>query len=407
MFDSLTDLIEKIYLGEDSTIEFNRELPHRESLGDEIAAFANANGGVILIGVDDDSEIIGIDRQNLDSTEKTAVEICGDNIDPMVHIVTETLQVDNKNLLKIEVPRSPFVHKSSNGYFIRQGSSKREMATEQLARLLQSRSQAHRISFDEQFVPNTRKETLREKLYQRFITEDAADREKIEDLLLKRRLLVKDGHEYRASVAGLLMCHDSPDDYLYNSFIQAVFYNGVEKDANYQIDAKDFRGPLDRQIVDAFKFVERYNQVSARKEIGRIERSQYSMRVVFEALVNAVVHRDYSKAGSKIRLFMFTDRLELYSPGALANSLTVDDLPYNQATRNELLARLLSETTLDDNMKKHVARRHFLERRGEGVGIILNESKALSGKTPLYELFGEELRLAIFAAKSLQDNDKT
>ena len=407
MFDSLTDLIEKIYLREDSTIEFKRELPHRESLGDEIAAFANANGGVILIGVDDDSEIVGIDRQNLDSTEKTAVEICGDNIDPMVHIVTEKLQVDNKNLLKIEVPRSPFVHKSSNGYFIRQGSSKREMATEQLARLLQSRSQAHRISFDEQFVPNTRKETLREKLYQRFITEDAADREKIEDLLLKRRLLVKDGHEYRASVAGLLMCHDSPDDYLYNSFIQAVFYNGVEKDANYQIDAKDFRGPLDRQIVDAFKFVERYNQVSARKEIGRIERSQYSMRAVFEALVNAVVHRDYSKAGSKIRLFMFTDRLELYSPGALANSLTVDDLPYNQATRNELLARLLSETTLDDNMKKHVARRHFLERRGEGVGIILNESKALSGKTPLYELFGEELRLAIFAAKSLQDNDKT
>ena len=407
MFDSLTDLIEKIYLGEDSTIEFKRERPHRESLGDEIAAFANANGGVILIGVDDDSEIVGIDRQNLDRTEKAAVEICGDNIDPMVHIVTEKLQVDNKNLLKIEVPRSPFVHKSSNGYFIRQGSSKREMATEQLARLLQSRSQAHRISFDEQFVPNTRKETLREKLYQRFITEDAADREKIEDLLLKRRLLVKDGHEYRASVAGLLMCHDSPDDYLYNSFIQAVFYNGVEKDANYQIDAKDFRGPLDRQIVDAFKFVERYNQVSARKEIGRIERSQYSMRAVFEALVNAVVHRDYSKAGSKIRLFMFTDRLELYSPGALANSLTVDDLPYNQATRNELLARLLSETTLDDNMKKHVARRHFLERRGEGVGIILNESKALSGKTPLYELFGEELRLAIFAAKSLQDNDKT
>ena len=407
MFDSLTDLIEKIYLGEDSTIEFKRELPHRESLGDEIAAFANANGGVILIGVDDDSEIVGIDRQNLDRTEKTAVEIFGDNIDPMVHIVTEKLQVDNKNILKIEVPRSPFVHKSSNGYFIRQGSSKREMTTEQLARLLQSRSQAHRISFDEQFVPNTRKETLREKLYQRFITEDAADREKIEDLLLKRRLLVEDGHEYRASVAGLLMCHDSPDDYLYNSFIQAVFYNGVEKDANYQIDAKDFRGPLDRQIVDAFKFVERYNQVSARKEIGRIERSQYSMRAVFEALLNAVVHRDYSKAGSKIRLFMFTDRLELYSPGALANSLTVDDLPYNQATRNELLARLLSETTLDDNMKKHVARRHFLERRGEGVGIILNESKALSGKTPLYELFGEELRLAIFAAKSLQDNDKT
>ena len=403
MFDSLTELTEKIYLGEDSTIELKRELPHRESLADEMAAFANANGGVILIGVDDDSKIVGMDRQDLARTERTVVEICRDNIDPMVHIVTEKLRIDDKNLLKIEVPRSPFVHKSSNGYFIRQGSSKREMTTEQLGRLLQSRSQAHRIPFDEQFVPNTHKDTLKETLYQRFITEGATNREKIEDLLLKRYLLVKEGEEYRASVAGLLMCHDSPDDYLYNSFIQAVFYNGVEKDANYQIDAKDFRGPLDQQIVDAFKFVERYNQVSARKEIGRIERSQYSMRAVFEAVVNAVVHKDYSKAGSKIRLFMFTDRLELYSPGALANTLTVDDLRYNQATRNELLARLLSETTLSDDMGAQVVRRHFLERRGEGVGIILNESERLSSKTPVYELFGEELRLTIFAAKSLQE----
>ncbi len=403
MFDSLTELTEKIYLGEDSTIGFKRELPHRESLADEIAAFANANGGAILIGVDDDSEIVGMDRQDLDRVERTVVEICRDNIDPMVYIVTKKLRIDDKNLLKIEVPRSPFVHKSSNGYFIRQGSSKRRMTTEQLGRLLQSRSQAHRISFDEQFVPNTHRDTLKEKLYQRFITEEATEREKIEDLLLKRRLLVKEGQEYRASVAGLLMCHDSPDDYLYNSFIQAVFYNGVERDANYQIDAKDFRGPLDQQIVDAFKFVERYNQVSARKEIGRIERSQYSMRAVFEAVVNAVVHRDYSKAGSKIRLFMFTDRLELYSPGALANTLTVDDLRYNQATRNELLARLLSEIALDDDMGAQVVRRHFLERRGEGVGIILNESDKLSGKTPVYELFGEELRLTIFAAKSLQE----
>ena len=408
MFDSLTELTEKIYLGEDSTIEFKRELPHRESLADEIAAFANASGGVILIGVDDDSNIVGTDRQDLDRTEKIVVEICGDNIDPMVHIVTEKLRIDDKNLLKIEVPRSPFIHKSSNGYFIRQGSSsKREMTTEQLGRLLQSRSQAHIISFDEQFVPNTYKDTLRETLYQRFITEGVTDREKIEDLLLKRRLLVKEGEEYRASVAGLLMCHDEPDDYLYNSFIQAVFYNSMEKDANYQIDAKDFRGPLDQQIVGAFKFVEKYNQVSARKEIGRIDRPQYSMRAVFEAVVNAVVHRDYSKAGSKIRLFMFADRLELYSPGALANTLTVDDLPYNQATRNELLARLLSETTLDDDMGAQVVRRHFLERRGEGVGIILNESEMLSDKTPVYELFGEELRLTIFAAKSLQEEKES
>ena len=398
MFDSLTELIEKIYLGEDATIEFKRELPHRNSLADEIAAFANAKGGVILIGVDNDGEITGIGRQELNDAEETVVEICQDSIDPIVLIFTEKLRIDDKNLLKIEVPRSLFVHKTSNGYFTRQGSSKREMPTEQLARLFQTRSQARIIAFDEQFVPNTHEDTLRKEFYQRFIT-DGATEDETEDLLLKRRLLVKEGEQNRASVAGILMCHEKPDDYLYNSFIQAVYYNSKEKDANYQLDAKDFKGPLDQQIMQTMKFVERYNAVAARKDIGRIDLPEYSMRAVFEAVVNAVVHRDYSKTGSKIRLFMFDDRLELYSPGALANTVTVDNLRYSQSTRNELIARLLSEITLDDDMGKQVIHRHFLERRGEGVGIILNESEALSGRIPVYELFDEELRLTIFAAK--------
>ena len=396
MLYSPTELIEKIMLGEDSIIEFKREMPHRYSLADEIAAFANAKGGVILIGVDDDRNIIGLELQELDRAEKTVVEICEDSIEPSVPIFTEKLRLDDKNILQIEVPRSLFVHKTPNGYFTRQGSSKREMPTDQLARLLQSRSQARIIAFDEQLVPNTHKETLREPLYRRFITEDAPE-DVIEDLLLKRTLLVQEGREIRASVAGVLMCHDTPDDYLYNSFIQAVYYSGKEKDANYQIDAKDFIGPLDQQIIDAFKFVQKHNEVSARKEIGREDHPQYSLRAVFEAIVNAVVHRDYSKSGSKIRLFMFADRLELYSPGALANTVTIEKLRYSQATRNELLARLLSEITLDDNVEKRVKRRHFLEGRGEGVGIILNESEQLSGKIPVYELINEELCLTIFA----------
>ena len=402
MFDSLTELIQKIHLGEDSTIEFMRELPRRNSLADEIAAFANARGGVILIGVDDHGDIAGLDQRNLNQAEETVVEICRDSIEPQLPIFTEKLRLDEKLLLKIDVPHSLFVHRSPGGYLARQGSSKRVMPTDQLARLLQSRSQARIISFDEQFVPNTTRETLRRELYQRFIREGAAQNE-VEELLQKRRLLVRDGQMYRASVAGMLMCHDRPDDYLYNSFIQAVFYRGKKKDANYQIDAKDFRGALDRQVMDAYRFVARYNQVSARKEIGRMERSQYSMRAVFEALVNAVVHRDYSRTASKIRLFMFADRLELCSPGALANTVTVDNLRYGQATRNELLARLLSEVSVEDDVGRQVARRHFLERRGEGVGIILDESEALSGMAPVYEMFDEELHLTIFAAKSLQE----
>ncbi len=398
MFDSLTELLEKIYLGEDATIEFKTEMPHRDNMADEIAAFANTQGGMILIGVDDNKEIIGIEPQKLDNVEKTVVEICNDWIEPTVPIFTEKLRLDDKNILRIEVERSLFIHKTSNGYFTRKETCNKEMSTQQLARLFQTRSQPRKTHFDTLSVPNTYRRTLREPLYKRFITENTAE-DMIEDLLLKRTLLVQEGQKIRASVAGVLMCHNTPDDYLYNSFIQAVYYLSTEMDANYQLDAKDFKGPLDQQIIDAFKFVQKYNAVAARKAIGRIDYPEYSMRAVFEAIVNAVVHRDYSKTVSKIRLFMFDDRLELYSPGALANTVTVDNLRYSQATRNELLARLLSEIRLDDDMERQVKRKHFLERRGEGVGIILNESETLSGKMPVYEVFDEELRLTIFAAK--------
>ena len=399
MYNTLSEILEKIELGEDSTIEFKEKIHHRDSLADEIAAFANTRGGVILIGVDDKSQIIGVTKDKLGSYEKTVLEICNDSLKPVVHIYTEKIVIEDKYLLKVEVPRSLFVHESPNGYFKRQDSSKRKMPPDQLARLMQSRSQARIISFDEQTVPNTDINTLNQELYMRFISNNNDKRIS----LCKRRLLRKENGNDCASVAGVLMCCDTPTEYFYHSFIQAVHYREKIRDANYQIDAKDFKSTLDRQIIEAFKFVERYNQISAIKIVGREERPQYSMKAVFEAIVNAVVHRDYSKHGSHIRLFMFSDRLEIYSPGALANTLTIENLSDNLATRNELLSRLLSEITLEDEMKKTVNRQHLLERRGEGVGIILNESEKLSGKKPIYEMLGEELKLTIFAAPSLQD----
>ena len=136
--------------------------------------------------------------------------------------------------MKIEVPRSLFMHKTSNGYFVRQGSRKTEIPTEQLNRLLQARSQAGIIRFDEQPVPGTDKSTLRKDLFTRFLRNVETD-EQENTQLLKRRLLVEDNGNCRASVAGLLMCSDQSREHLYNSFISAVCYRGPHKDANYQL----------------------------------------------------------------------------------------------------------------------------------------------------------------------------
>ena len=306
-------------------------------------------------------------------------------------------------VLKIEIPRSLFVHKSSGGYFFRQGSSRRQMPPEYLARLFQHRSQARLIRFEEQPVPQSSIDDLSQQLWANYTTRS---NEPADTILLKRGLLSKEENgTVRVSVAGVLFGCEEPERFLPNAYIEAVRYRGKMQDSNYQTDAQKIHGPLNQQIYETMKFLEKNQTVSAVKTPHREEKKQFSERAVFEAIVNAVAHRDYSIFASKIRFFMFEDRLEVYSPGALPNSVTVDSIALRQATRNELITSLLSETpvveTVDD-----VGRGFYMEKRGEGVPIIFNESEKLSGKKPVYRLIDDsELLLTIFAASPQPVNE--
>ncbi len=140
-------------------------------------------------------------------------------------------------------------------------------------------------------------------------------------------------------------------------------------------------------------------KTAASKNQGRLDRPQYDMTAVFEAIANAVAHRDYSIHGSKIRLRLFDSRLELYSPGAIANSLTVDSLRYRQSARNEALCSLLAKCRVPDEPWLKTDRRNVMEKREEGVPIILDNSEDLSGKIPEFRLLDDvELLLTIHAA---------
>jgi predicted HTH transcriptional regulator len=193
------------------------------------------------------------------------------------------------------------------------------------------------------------------------------------------------------------MCSENPEKHLAGAYIEAVRYRGVIQDSNYQLDALKIQGPLDEQIRQGMLFLRRNQVLAATKETHRIEKPQFSERAVFEAIVNAVAHRDYSIYGSKIRFFLFDDRLELYSPGALPNTVTVDSLPLRQSTRNELITSLLAECPVPEAAGS-VKRAYYMERRGDGVPIILRESEELSGRRPEYRLIDDsELLLTIFA----------
>ena len=418
MFDSVERLRDKIRLGEDSFLGCKVMTfaggkikgPGRDDVADELAAFANARGGVLILGVDDRTrEIVGIPRDRLDLAERFARELVNDLIKPPLFPVIEKMELPGPDgtlrpVIRVDVPRSLFVHQSPGGYFHRVGSSKRRMDTEYLIRLGQQRSQARLIRFDEQVVSDASLGDLTPELVDRFRTPQTRDDR---GTLLRKLGMARadDDGTLRPSVAGVLLGSINPERWLRHAFIQAVAYRGEgvsegEDLRGYQLDAKDVTGPLDVQVADACRFVLRNMRVAASKTLGRRDLPQYDLTAVFEALVNAVAHRDYSMYGSKIRLRVFANRLEIYSPGALANTMTVDSLPFRQANRNETVASLLAKCPVPADIGGlETQRSTLMDRRGEGVAIILERSERLSGRRPVYELPDEsEVKLTIFAA---------
>ncbi len=415
MFDTTDELLRQIRLGEDSSLEL-KDLryrgkqvsePHRNSMADELAAMANAASGVVVLGVDDAAKaIVGIPEEKLDAVETWLREICNDLITPPLFCRIRKIPLvaddgSERVVIRVDVPRSLYVHKSPNGYFHRIGSSKREMMPDVLARLFQQRSQSRLIRFDEQAVITAPQDCLEKNLWEKFRTPlSPADDD---EFLLKLKLLTQDEDgRICPSVSGILMASREPHLFLTNAFIQAVAYRGSERNAAYQTDAKDITGPLDMQIAEVCSFVERNMQVHAVKTPARQDIPQYSMQAVFEAVVNAAAHRDYSIQGSKIRLHMFSDRLEIFSPGTIPNTMTVESLPLRQSARNELLTSLLARCPMPS--AHLLGNRSFLmDKRGEGVPIILSASEKLSGRRPVYRLIDDaELMLTIFSATSVK-----
>ena len=417
MLGSANELVEKIGLGEDTFLEYKQVLfagkrmtaPSRKDVADGLAAFANSSGGVFVLGVEDKQRaIVGIALDRLDDAERLVREVCRDAIDPPLAPTIERLYLPNASshkvaVVKIEVPRSLFVHQSPGGYLHRVGGEKRRMSPDYLARMFQQRSQARLIRFDEQVVAEATLDDLVSPLWERFRSPYTGDER--EEVLAKLHMAnrYEDG-ALKPTVAGVLMAAADPRMWLPNAFIQAVAYRGVVVRAGtsdpYQLDAADLCGPLDEQVAGACKFVAKNMKVAAFKTLGRRDVPQFDMAAVFEAVVNAVAHRDYSIHGSKIRLRLFENRLEIYSPGALPNTISVDELPLLQATRNEVLTSLLGRCPVPTNVPGlETHRQTLMDKRGDGVPIILERSTELSGKKPEYELIGgAELRLTIFAA---------
>lgn len=400
------DLIRRqLRLGEDNGWEFKevglssarRIRQRRDDWADEIAAFANARGGVLLLGVTDGGEVPGMSRERLDELERLVGDICRDSITPAIRVEAYRRELDQRSFLLVSVPEGHSQHDSPGGSYVRVGSSKLPMTPDERMRLAQRRGQARYAGVDQQTVATTGFATLDERLWKPLLSAESLVDPKVG--LEKLGLLGTDERgATRATVAGVLLCTENPSQLLPNAVITAVRYRGEDRGSG-QIDAQEISGPINRQITQALAFAARNMRVGARKEPGRENLPEYSIRALFESLVNAVVHRDYSITGSRIRLSMFSDRLELCSPGTLPNSLTLESMGERQSTRNEVLTSVLGRMNTSD-IEGAGGRQYFMERRGDGVPIIRRETKELTGKEATFRLIDDaELCLTLPAAE--------
>ncbi len=395
----------QLRLGEDSAWEFksvdfrNSDPPRhqRDSWADEIAAFANARGGVLLLGVTDAGEVPGMSRDQLDVLERQVREICTNSIKPRIRIEAYRRELDEQSFLLVSIPEGDAQFDSPGGSFVRVGSAKQPMSPDERMRLAQRRGQARFTGFDEQTVASTGFSTLDKELWKRLLSAEGLRDPQL--ALEKLGLLHTNSYgTVLATVAGILTCTRQPREFLPGAEVTAVRYKGTDR-ASGQVDAHDIAGPINEQITHALAFVLRNMRIGARKDPARVNLPEYSSRAVFEALVNAVVHRDYSIRGSRIRLSVFSDRLELRSPGGLPNNLTVDSMVERQVTRNEVLASILGRMSVGE-IEGAGGRQYFMERRGDGVSIISRETIELSGRNPQFGLIDDsELCLTLPAAE--------
>ena len=379
-----TELLERIANGENSRVEFKRDDCHPDDLTREMSALLNFEGGVILLGVEDDGRISGLTRSR-EQAEEWVMNIARNNLQPPATPVWTSMKMEDGSVVGVvelpaDSPGKP--HKAKRGKawvtYTRVGSESREATHEEEGRLYQA---ARLVRYEIKAVPDTGSESLdfdRVENYFRNILKRSAPQRDDENwrlLLLNSDLLVATGDGDNTSVAGLLLFGENPNRRLPQAGVTAAAFPDAGKDYN-MVDEERIRGPLapivsrrrsvtDKGVIDrTVDFVKRNMGSIAWIEGARRRRKEaLPLDAIREAVVNAVVHRDYTYAGTDIEVSLYADRLEVISPGRLPNGVTVEKMKEGvvRVARNELLKEILRDY-------------RYIEHQGMGVRNRIIES---------------------------------
>ena len=387
-------MVEKRYFGEDKNIEYKREIPHNhEKFLKDIIAFSNTSGGKVIIGIEDKTNIVyGIGEQNpfklSDSISNMISDVCTPQIDPDITIMT----LEGKTILEVEVVPGKFrpyyiasKGKEATSYIRINGTSR----PADVRKLKELEIEGQNLSYDKMICIgkeyNEQKALFLCKEMKRIALESCRtedEKSQVKDMTIEKLedfgVLSKTGKKICVTHAFDLMTENTNK----NAKIQCALFKGNTRDVF--IDRKEFAGPIQDQVNGAYHFILRHINLGA--EINGVYRSEeYELPIsaVREMIANAIVHRSYLDE-SCVQICVFDDRIEVLSPGMLYGGLDLATAKKGKSRcRNEAIAEAF-----------HYMR--IIESWGTGIPRIYNRSKEYNLPEPIFEEFGDGIKVTMF-----------
>lgn len=404
-----TELLEIIANGESSGVDFKRDDIRPEQLAKAVVAMANLKGGMILLGVEDDGAISGLTRNK---TEEWVMNCFATKIHPLMLPFYEEVQMDDKRVAIISFEQGtskPYVLRDSGreDVYIRVGTTSRLASREQQARLYESGGMLHTevLPVAGTSLSSLSKERLHD--YLTYVLNDpdvpTDDASWIERLIGLGYMTKGVADNSVCTIAGVLVFGTAPRRYLRQAGIRLMVFNGENKEYQALLD-EVLDGPMvalwriegqQRTLVENdYGLVERLvekitpfvsNEAAEIDKNFRRERYwHYPREAIREAVVNALVHRDWTRSVD-IEIAVYSDRLEIISPGAMQNSMTIEKMLAGQRSpRNSLLVEVLRDYG-------------YVDARGMGVRTkIIPLMRIHSGKEPFFEATDDYLKVVLY-----------
>ncbi|MCS5707671.1 putative DNA binding domain-containing protein [Candidatus Berkiella cookevillensis] len=332
---------------ESATLEFKSTLPGKQQIVSTVIAFCNNFGGRLIIGVDDNRRVVGLPDDSIDELINSLHQSIFQSATPVILPMIYSQRLDDKIILVIEVSsgmNKPYFRTSdgmNNGTFIRVGSHTLK-ATPEIIQELQWQSRG--FYSDEVPVYTSTIDDINLDLFRLFLKQRKNDYNSpdINKMLMQYRLAVEEHKRLYPSVAGILLFGHKPQKFITESFIICSHFKGTS--GREALASFDCGGSLFNQLNDCIAFVESRLSRSFKIEgIKREEQLEIPLKALREAIINAIVHRQYQIPGPT-KVAIFDDRIEIFSPGNFPGPLQSDELEMGITyLRNSAICRIFRE----------------------------------------------------------------